>query len=274
MRLLHVSDLHFGRKNLPEQVDAIRRLIARERFDVVAVSGDLTQRARAREFAKAREFLEETERVSRTIAVPGNHDCTWWRAPMHIGPRSWLYGKWRRYLGRDTEPLLRVPGATFIGVTTGHGISAHTLTKRVRDLSVLGDLRPDQIARVERHAAEGGDGEVRVVVMHHNPVAGQLSRRFGFKRAHAARILRAFTDAGVDLVLCGHDHQEAAHFVEHPVGGVLVVTAGTITTMSRGKRPTSVNVIEIDVASILVRVLIWDAGFGEFVPGPEERFAR
>jgi 3',5'-cyclic AMP phosphodiesterase CpdA len=165
---------------------------------------------------------------------------------------------------RDIEPTLTVPGATFIGVATALGLSLHTLTKRLRDLSVIGDMRPRQLARVADVCAARPADEHRVVVMHHNPVAGEISRRFGFKRAYAPEILRRFAAAGVDLVLCGHDHQEAAHFVEHREGRVVVATAGTITTMSRGKRPTSVNVIDLSERELVVTVLAWQADAGDF----------
>ena len=169
---------------------------------------------------------------------------------------------------------MKVPGATFVGVATALGISVHTLTTRLRDLSVLGDMRASQLDRIARECAACDDGSHRVVVMHHNPLAGEISKRFGFKRSHAARILERFAATGVDLVLCGHDHQEAVHFIERAAGGMVVLTAGTITTMSRGKRPTSVNVIEMDAAALVVRVMIWDTARSEFAVGADRRFPR
>ena len=88
VRLLHVSDLHFGRPSLTEQVDEVVTLLDRERFDAVVISGDLSQRTRRREFTKAREFIEELERHAPVFVVPGNHDAAWWRAPMGIGRAS------------------------------------------------------------------------------------------------------------------------------------------------------------------------------------------
>lgn len=271
IRLLHVSDTHFGRKNLPEQIDAIEALIVRERFDVVAVSGDISQRARDWEFERARGFLQRIAFISQVIAVPGNHDCTWWRAPFHLGPRSWMYAKWRSYMGRETEPVLRVTGAAFIGVTTALGISVHTLTKRLRDLSVIGDMRDDQLRRIERECAATPAADRRIVVMHHNPVAGALSHRFGFKREHAAHILREFSRMRVDLVLCGHDHQEVVTQVDHPTGPVIVSVAGTISTMSRGGRPTSVTAFDITPSAISARVMAWDGR--SFVPSLKRQFS-
>lgn len=268
--LLHVSDLHFGVYSLTEQVERIEALIARGNFDAVAVSGDLTQRARPREFARARAFLADADERSRTIAVPGNHDVAWWRAPLHIGFASLIHSNWRRDLGRETEPVLRIPGVTLVGVNTAQGISRHTLTKRPRDLSVIGDMRDAQIERVARKFAACEPGERRVVVMHHNPVAGEISKRLGL--AHSAYVLDRFAELRVDLVLCGHDHQEAIHFVERESHGIVVSTAGTITTRSRGGRPTSVNAIRIDERGIAVRTLVWDVARHDFVAGSERRF--
>ena len=44
--VLHVSDLHFGEPAVPVQIDAIEQLIEERGFDVVVISGDLSQRAR------------------------------------------------------------------------------------------------------------------------------------------------------------------------------------------------------------------------------------
>lgn len=272
IRVLHVSDLHFGVHSIAEQVRNIEKLIEESGFDVVAVSGDLTQRARAGEFADARRFLEHAGRYSKTIVVPGNHDVAWWRAPAHLGPKRWIYSKWRKYLGREIEPVLQVPGAMFIGVATAHGITLRTQTKRLRDLSVIGDMYPAQHERVRKLAETAKAGDRRIVVMHHNPVAGELSRRFGFRKKLAPEVLRDLAAAGVDLVLCGHDHQEAVHFVEHPTRNVIVATAGTISNRSRGGRPTSINIVEMDGARIMVRVLLWDSSSSSYQQALEKAF--
>jgi 3',5'-cyclic AMP phosphodiesterase CpdA len=69
--LIHISDLHFGTE-IPEIVAAMREAVPAHRPDLVVVSGDLTQRASAIEYQKAREFLQDLH--SPWIAVPGNHD--------------------------------------------------------------------------------------------------------------------------------------------------------------------------------------------------------
>lgn len=269
--ILHVSDLHFGRPAVLEQIDAIERAIAKRLFDVVAASGDFSQRARAGEFQRAAAFLRDARKFCPVITVPGNHDVAWWYAPVGIGDEARVYENYRTYISADLEPTMQVPGAYFVGLNTAHGVTARTLTLNPRDISIIGDLTPGQIDGARRKFGDAAAGDAKVIVMHHNPVEGELSKRYGLK--HTSRILNTFAEMGVELVLCGHDHQEAVNFIDHPRRGVVVSTAGTVSNRSRGGRPSSYNVITIEPQSITVVTFIWD-GEGEFIPGPQRCFER
>jgi len=270
--LFHCSDLHFGHPAVPEQYEAIEALIQDRKYDVVAISGDVTQRSRSGEFQRAREFIKKAEKVSQTIVVPGNHDVAWWLAPLGIGDRMRMFEKYRAYISPDLEPVLRIAGATIVGLNTSHGVSVHTLTWNVRDISIIGHLSRAQIERARDEFDTSRAGDARIIVMHHNPVKGELSQRHGLKRTQ--RILGAFAEAGVDLVLCGHDHQEAVHYIEHTKRGTIVSTAGTVSNRSRGGRPSSVNNIRITDAEIEVSTLLWSNENRDFVAGPVKCFAR
>ena len=270
-RVLHVSDLHFGKPAVPEQIEAIEAVIQEEKFDVVAISGDLTQRSRSGEFQRARAFIRLAQRVSRTIVVPGNHDVKWWRAPLSIGHLQGMYANYKKYIDDDLEPTLRIPGATFVGLLTAHGVSRHTLTWNLRDIGVIGALSKAQLEKAAHEFAESVPDDWRVIVMHHNPVKGELSQRHGLR--NTPRILGAFADLGVNLVLCGHDHQEAVHYIEHTKRGTVISTAGTVSNRSRGGRPSSLNVIELGEQKIHVATLIWSREKTGFVAGPDQTFA-
>ena len=272
LRVFHVSDLHFGRPVAPDIVEAIEAHIAVDRYDVVAVSGDLSQRARAGEFQRAAVFLRDATRVSRVIVVPGNHDVAWWRSPFHLRGEDLMYEPYRTYIADDLEPVLRARGATFVGLNTAQGVSVRTLTWNLRDISIIGNLRRRQIEWARQQFLESPEADARVIVMHHNPVRGELSRRHGLKNTR--RVLGAFAHIGIDLVLCGHDHQEAIHYVEHTRKGTVISTAGTISHRSRGGRPSSANVITIRPSRIDVKTLIWSKGTRAFVDGPAQAFDR
>ena len=270
--LFHCSDLHFGHPAVPEQYEAIEALIQERRYDLVAISGDLTQRARSGEFQRARAFIKHAERVSRVMVVPGNHDVAWWFSPLGMGDDRKLLRKYRQYISEDIEPVLRVPGATFVGLNTCHGVVRQTLTWNLRDISIIGHVREEQIARAAAEFSQSPRGDARVIVMHHNPVKGELSQRHGLRNTN--RILGAFAEMGVDLVLCGHDHQEAVHYIEHTKKGTIISTAGTISNRARGGRPSSVNSISITAKDIDVHTLIWSAETRAFMPGPQRCFDR
>ena len=99
--LAHISDLHFGRLDRAV-LPALARAIRAARPDVVVVSGDLTQRARRREFAEAREFLDCLPEPQ--IVVPGNHDV-----PLYDVASRWLrpLASYRHHISAGSRAVLR-----------------------------------------------------------------------------------------------------------------------------------------------------------------------
>ncbi|HEX6942656.1 MAG TPA: metallophosphoesterase [Gemmatimonadaceae bacterium] len=272
VRILHVSDLHFGRPVDSAMIEAIEDHIAKDGYDVVAISGDVSQRARAGEFQRARVFIRDASRTSRVIVVPGNHDVAWWRSPMMVRGSKIIYEPYLRYVSEELEPVLRVPGATLVGLNTAQGVSRRTLTWNLRDISIIGDIHRRQIDRAESEFEASDKGDARIIVMHHNPVKGELSQRHGLK--NTPKVLGAFARIGVDVVLCGHDHQEAIHYVEHTKRGTVVSTAGTVSNRSRGRRPSSVNVVTITATEIGVHTMIWSSSDRVLADGPRRTFQR
>jgi len=244
-------------------IDALDALIRAERYDVVAVSGDLSQRSKAGEFQRALVFLQNAGQYSAIISVPGNHDVAWWFAPLGIGAPDRLYRNYRRWIATTIEPVLHVPGVTLVGLNTAHGVAWDTLTGNPRDTSIVGSLRESQIAWA---GTQFPAGDARVIVMHHNPTFGALSQRYGITRPH--RALEALSEINVKLVLCGHDHQEAIVVY----GPMLISVAGTVSSRSRGHRPQSVNVCTITRETVEVQTLVWNGQ--EFEPGPPTCVSR
>jgi 3',5'-cyclic AMP phosphodiesterase CpdA len=270
--VVHCSDRHFGHPAVPEQYEAMERLIETRRYDAVVISGDLSQRARSGEFQRARAFIRYAEQFSKVICVPGNHDVQWWKSPLGFGDDRELLANYRRYISDDLEPVLEVPGALLAGLNTSHGVTGRTLTWNLRDISIIGIVRRSQLQRLRDLFSETPAGLARVVVMHHNPVKGELSQRHGLK--DTSKVLGAFAEMGVDLVCCGHDHQEAVHYIEHTKKGTVISTAGTVSNRMRGGRPSSVNSILLTSEKIEVSTLVWSAADNGFVPGPVKCFTR
>jgi predicted phosphodiesterase len=119
--------------------------------------------------------------------------------------------------------------------------------------SVFDKARPDQ---------------ARVLVLHHNVLRGELSKRMGL--AHWKRAHRRIVDTGADVVLCGHDHQENVDVLD----GVVVSCAGTISQSSRGGRASAFHRICIEDDSIQVEVYLWEQEHRTFKRTDVAVFAR
>jgi 3',5'-cyclic AMP phosphodiesterase CpdA len=262
LRLLHISDIHFGRSYVQAHVAAAEALAAEiaasdAPLAAIIVSGDLSQRARAREFLAARALLGRLERVAPTLVVPGNHDAQWWKAPFGLGARSGVHESWHSVIGRDLEPTLRLPGVSIVGLNSAPGVMPWTLTPNPRDLRVKGGLTHAQLADARARLDASPPGDLRVLVLHHNVLRGHLSRRWGLARPLAT--LDAIAAMGVDVVCTGHDHEERAERVERPSGSLLVSTANTLSSRARGQRVASLNFIEATATETAVSIWHFDA---------------
>ncbi|MGE0441909.1 MAG: metallophosphoesterase, partial [Gemmatimonadales bacterium] len=252
--LVHLSDIHFGRDADLEQVAALEELVPSLKPTVVVISGDLTQRARHGEFQRALVFAQTLERAAPTFVVPGNHDVQWWATPLDLFGIRRKYTKYRIYFGEVLSPSLELPGLRIEAALTSHGVSAGSMTwKFWRDTAVKGHLPEAEVARVAARFREAPPDEARVVVMHHNVLRGEISRRMGLARWRQAQVRLA--ECGVDVILCGHDHQEAVATLG---GRVVVSTASTHTSRTRGHRPSAFNLVEISTETIAVRHNSWN----------------
>lgn len=270
--LVHLSDIHFGPPEVPAHVSAVERRLREKRWDVVAISGDLTQRGFPAQFAKARAFVDVARASAPTVVIPGNHDVAWWWCVCGLGMRAMMYRGYQRHISADLEPVLRTPGATVASVNTSHGIQWHTLTTRLRDLSVVGAVRPAQWARATASLADAPPGDLRVLMLHHNLLKGGLSQRWGL--TSRARGIDDAVATGCDVVLCGHDHESRVEQVERHGRRVVVSQVNTISNRARGARPASYHEISWDERQVTVRRQEWSAAAADFLDAQSWSFAR
>jgi 3',5'-cyclic AMP phosphodiesterase CpdA len=250
LALLHVSDVHFGPKHLSELSAAVVELARERRPAAIVVSGDLTQRAKPRQFRAAREWIA---RLPAPVAfVPGNHDVPMYRfwerffAPL---------GAWKRHF--SPEPVREVVGEGFAvrGLNTAHAWT-----------SKHGRVLPGELARVERELAASAPEQLGVVVSHHPLAPSPYLGREPVARG-GARALERLGAAGADLVLAGHLHHGFWVRPEPGSAAPLVLHCGT-TCSSRGRGSeagrNSLNWIEIDARTVRVERRFWDRARGEF----------
>ena len=242
--IVHLSDIHFGRIE-PDLVHRLSAAIVRIAPDLLAVSGDLTQRAKRSEFTEARTFLDALP--FPRLVVPGNHDV-----PLYDVLRRFLspLARYRRFIDDSLCPFVELPGVAVLGINT-----ARSLT--FKD----GRINRDQVDFIRETFARVASDKMRIIVTHHPlfalEVGGEVERAIG--RQELA--LDVVEEAGVDVLLAGHNHhassQDASDLVTR-AGGVLVVQAGTATSTRVREQEQSFNVIDIDDGSVAVTVHGWD----------------
>jgi len=270
VQIVHIGDLHFGGLADIPQVEALEHLLPDLRPDAIVIGGDLSQRARHGEFQRGRAFANLARETAPVLVIPGNHDVQWWWRPFLPFGKDAVYEKYRRYFGPDLSPTLAIPGSVVIAsALTAHGVAWGSLTPRLRDIAVKGHLPKREMQRVQKLFAAAEPGLARVLVTHHNVLRGDMSRRMGLARWRRAQ--QRIVEAGTDVVLCGHDHQEGADLLE---GKVVVSTASTLSTRARGGRPASFNVVTIEPSAVQVTFFRWDAAKQRFQPSDTAAFAR
>ncbi len=256
--VVHLSDLHFGRTR-PELLEPLLNSVHAARPDLVAVSGDLTQRARPGQFAAAQRFLEALPQP--VLVVPGNHDV-----PLDV---VWtrLLTPWRRYrrwINRNLEPSFQDDELVAVGINT----VAPFLWQR-------GWIARQALTRACA-VLDQADARTRIVVTHHPFVHAPDAEAKALMHG-AAPAIRALATAGADILLSGHLHSwsaEAYRALAPELRSVLLVRAGTgLSTRLRGA-PNDYNVLCVEDGAVTIRRHAASATEQDFRCVEERRFVR
>jgi 3',5'-cyclic AMP phosphodiesterase CpdA len=267
--IVHLSDLHFGAFADLKQIEALESFLPSLAATALAVSGDLTQRARHGEFQAAHLFLQRMRARTPTLVVPGNHDIQWWKSPLGLLGERRKYAKYTRYFGTNLRPVLEIPGAVIAGALSSYGVAFGSLTLRIRDLAVKGHLPKSETNRVKKIFDAAPPGAARIMVFHHNVLPGGISRRMGLARWRSAH--KRLLATGADVILSGHDHQEGAGQIQ---GALAVSTSGTHSSRVRGGRPSVFNLVKIDAQAVHIQHFRWVSKDCRFIPSDTFSFAR
>lgn len=258
--IVHLSDLHFGRVD-HDLVDPLIEVVREIRPDLVAVSGDLTQRARTAQFIEARRFLDALPKPQ--IAVPGNHDV-----PLYNPLARFLCPlvKYRRYISKNVEPFYGDEQMAVVGVNTARSLTIKN-----------GRINRRQLDRIRERLCDYPDAVIKIVVTHH-PFDLPKDYREGDLVGRARIAMEALASCGVDVFLAGHLHvSHAAHTGErYRIAGykAIVISAGTALSVRTRGENNAFNVLRIEHPKIGLERYVWQPENGRFVPSATESFER
>lgn len=235
--IAHISDLHFGRE-VPEVVEALADELNRSLPDLIAVSGDLTQRARVREYQAARRFLDRLPQP--LLVVPGNHDVP--VNPFRRVFAPWTH--WQRWISTELEPVVRTEHFCAVGVNSARRAGLYLDWSR-------GRINLEQLEQAETEFGTC-QKELHIVVAHHPFLLTEASaHRRTISRGKQA--LPRLLKADVDLILGGHVHLAFSGVVD----GIVVAQTGTSLSSRLKGEPNSYNRIRADGENIEIDNMTW-----------------
>ncbi|HVF70931.1 MAG TPA: metallophosphoesterase [Chthoniobacterales bacterium] len=255
--VIHLSDLHFGRID-SAILEPLVKFIGEARPDLVAVSGDLTQRARTAEFLAAKDFLAAIPFPQ--IVVPGNHDV-----PLHNLFARFIrkLDRFTRYITADLQPAFIDSEIAVVGVNTARSFTWKD-----------GRINASQLEQLRATLKDVPEERTKIVVTHHpfDLPEGAAGNVVGRSRLAMATL----AECGVDLLLAGHFHiahtGQTAKRYKMPGYSAIIVSSGTSTSTRGRGQPNSFNVIRIDRPNVEIERRTWEPASGTFDLLSIERF--
>lgn len=268
LKILQISDLHFGPPFVPEVGEALLKLAPEINSDAIVISGDLTQRAKPEQFREAKRFLERLPAAPQLV-IPGNHDVPLYRIRERLQEPLKEY---REHITEELNPVLHLEGAVIVGLDS---------TAPRRSIT-NGRIHQWQLDLCEKSFTGLPSETTRIVVAHHHfaPAPDYLhdSTMPGSRRA-----MERFQQMGVEMVMGGHLHRayigNSLDFYpgvdrEH---GIIIVQSGTSTSRrgrGREREKNSFNLIEVHQETFeITHYMYFDETHG-FVPMSRHLFNR
>ena len=246
LRLFHMSDLHFGLEDKAALAWA-KNAILEDRPDAVIITGDLTMRARHREFEAAKAWIND---LPCPVALCiGNHDMP------YFNPVERLVAPYRRFEGMraHVERELDLPGLAIIPLKTA-----------VRAQPRLNWSKGWVSRRALQECLDALDAlapGMRALVTVHHPLR-ETGTAGTALTGRGARALEALAARGVLGVLSGHVHDPFDILEPTPRGPVRMIGAGTLSERTRAT-PAGFNVLRITEEGLTAEVRAME-GTGAF----------
>ena len=236
-RIFHLSDIHFGLEN-NRALDWVKQEIEERRPDAVAITGDLTMRARHREFEAATHWINSLT-APVTVEV-GNHDMP------YFNPLERFFAPYRRFHGMEEKVEKELDLGSLAIVPLKTAVRAQPRLNWSK-----GWVTDAALAKCLAAIDALPTGKRALVTVHH-PLREVGTQGTALTR-HGDRALRELAKRPVEAVLSGHVHDAFDIMEETEHGAVRMIGAGTLSKRTRST-PPSFNEILWDGTTLDVTV--------------------
>ncbi|PEQ12159.1 metallophosphoesterase [Novosphingobium sp. PC22D] len=235
VKLFHLSDIHFGLED-PRALEWVEDCIASERPDAVVITGDLTMRARHREFRAACEWISALD-VPVTVEI-GNHDMP------YFNPIERFFDPYKRFRGIRSvvEAELDLGDIAIVPLKT-------TARAQWRTNWSKGWITRPALAKTLAHIDALPEG-TRVLVSAHHPLV-EVNHHGNVLTKRGGHALEELARRKVLGVMTGHVHDPFDLVEQTPSGPVRMIGAGTLSKRIRST-PPSFNQILVTDQAVLV----------------------
>ena len=224
-----------GRREVHQRrvLDTLTADLKAQQTDHIAVTGDLVNLGLPLEFTAARDWLETLGGPETVTVVPGNHD-----AYVRINPGQGT-GHWRAFMQSDAEPGLPLApdryGFPFVRLREPAALIGLSTAIPTLPFIAGGRLSHAQLEALPGLLRSLRDRKMfRVLLIHHPPLHGLTGRHRGLQNAEA--LLAILQAHGVELVLYGHNHDQALDRLETATGRAAVVGVPSASAARAGRR--------------------------------------
>jgi len=217
VKILHLSDLHFGSPLHSEKLEAnILSYTEKVKPDAIVITGDLTEDGYPHEYEAAVKFIDKLKTELKLI-VPGNHDA-----------RNMGYALFEEIF-KNRYPTLEVGPIKIQGVDSSEP-----------------DLDDGRIGRLAYEIVKSSlkdYGGIRAVALHHHLIPIPGTGRERNIPVDTGDFLHLLDELDIHIVFSGHKHVPWIWVLND----IVILNAGTSTSLRvKARTPPSMNLVKID----------------------------